>query len=156
MGQNSPVDEATAALPPQAGTASQIVIKDHLLSPGSATKSKHPRSEEVTPIDATNVPLTQGMVKPNEHCHTHLRLTLSPDWLHTIDLLMKDLRSILKRQFMKDRMYPDVGIFTLPENLQVLQIHEVPDCSRQQLNHHLTATAWDVSCLRISNSSCNL
>ena len=36
---------------------------------------------------------------------------------------------------MKDRMYPDVGIFTLPENLQVLQIHEVPDCSRQQLNH---------------------
>ena len=27
---------------------------------------------------------------------------------------------------MKDRMYPDVGIFTLPENLQVLQIHEVP------------------------------
>ena len=32
-------------------------------------------------------PWHKEMVKPNDHYHTHLGLTLSPDWLHTIDPL---------------------------------------------------------------------
>ena len=126
MGQNQLIDAEPTVLPPQAATSSKT--DSATFSPGSATESKDPRSEERHQRKMHKCPWHKEMVKPNDHYHTHLGLTLSPDWLHTIDPLFSDLGNALGRHLKDEDTCSDIEIFTLPENLKFLHILQKPRC----------------------------